>query len=206
MSDETLPDDWYLRIAAASEFRNLQPQIPPLIEKLAAVLADTDPDKRYVADTLEVETRHVQAAFELVGRTIERATSQRAKLQVFVSYKTEDEALARELCKMLDKRGVASFLAASSIEPAADWVGEILQQLRASRLLLLIATPQAIKSDWCKFEVGAALGLEIPIVCALFQVVVNELPELLRRYQTVVVQTTRQRKELIEKLLTLCRA
>ena len=75
MSEERLPDDWYLRPAAASEFRDLAGQLPPLVEKLAAVLADADPDKHSVGDTLEVERRHVQAAFELVTRAIARIQS-----------------------------------------------------------------------------------------------------------------------------------
>lgn len=108
-----------------------------------------------------------------------------------------------EFALTLKKHGVRSlFLAEKSIEPPTEWFDKIWEAMHACRVVLAVVTPAFIKSDWCKYETGAALVLKRDIVPALRGV--RRGPRVLQRFQSVRLETDAQQKALTQILKKAC--
>ena len=205
MKDETPREpEIHLNFEAAEELERQGARAKSILEALAADLAFTEP-RRVAHWKCLVEREHVlQAAAKLFGSAIPSATSPTSANCVFISYSNQDKGVARELANDLKRLGVACFIANRSIRTAADWVESIGNALRNCRCVLLSLTPPALRSDWCKYEAGAALLWRKTIVPALRGVTVAELPEVFRRFQAVNIDTRRGQRELIKHLKEMC--
>jgi hypothetical protein len=75
-----------------------------------------------------------------------------AGIKVFLSYAHEDEALQRELGKhlgALKHEGVIEIWWDRQIPPGDDWNQEILKELEAADLILLLISPNFLDSSFC---------------------------------------------------------
>jgi hypothetical protein len=77
-------------------------------------------------------------------------------MQAFMSYQTDDRAVAALVSALLADVGVTSFMAHEHIEVSADWRIEILHQLRSADLFVPILSAKYYSSIWCKQESGIA--------------------------------------------------
>ena len=91
---------------------------------------------------------------------------------VFLSHAAIDEEIAKYLKEIVEKSfsGVKVFLSTDPEDlPLGDpWVETILQNLRAARLLLVLASGRGISRRWVCFELGAEWGQSHKIIpCCL---------------------------------------
>jgi hypothetical protein len=123
-----------------------------------------------------------------------------AVTDVFLSYATEDSALAGELRASLEAEGFIVFMAEKSLILASRWEPSIRLALKTSVVATILVTPNSVKKPWVVFEAGAAWGLDIPIAVALAFVGASELPAALPFYQCRRYETEAQRKEFLSEL------
>jgi TIR domain len=113
------------------------------------------------------------------------------KVNIFISYKKGDVALANALDRIFGNFGgdrVETFVATKMI-PGTLWENWIRDSLAKSHLLLLIFTGPDQDWGWCLFEAGLFLGLDVEhhrhVVC-IYQPA-NEPPRPLKSMQTLEV-------------------
>src|SRR5258706_9304143 len=83
---------------------------------------------------------------------------------VFISHSNADRAAAFALSEKLTEKGYRCFLDFESIAGGEAWEREIYNALRQSVVVLLYATPEAIKSQWVFAEVSIARFLGVPVI------------------------------------------
>ena len=76
---------------------------------------------------------------------------------VFISYASSDEKLAKFLYRHLSKEGLDVFMASVSVQLGEKWSLEILNNLRLSSWILFLASKDACSSPYVQQELGAAL-------------------------------------------------
>ena len=120
---------------------------------------------------------------------------------VFISYATGDSAIAEELRNDLEVKGLKCFMAEKDIKVATEWQDSIRAALHGSRRVLVLLTPRSINRPWVLMETGAAWALGKPLIPALSQVAATDLLDPIRRHQARVIETTAQRKALVDELI-----
>lgn len=103
----------------------------------------------------------------------------------FISYSTQDEALARRLYQALSNVGVKTFLASISIQPGMNWTQEIFNNLRASDWVFFVASKAACSSHAVQQEIGASLIQEKHIIPILVDIAPEELPGWVGQHQAI---------------------
>jgi hypothetical protein len=71
---------------------------------------------------------------------------------VFISYKSEDLALAEGLHSRLVPAGFTVWFDRARLNPGCQWHAEIEAGCEASRIILPVLTPMWATSEWCKYE------------------------------------------------------
>ena len=108
---------------------------------------------------------------------------------IFLSYaseNTEDAKRILDLCIMNWTSAVKKvFFAPRSITPSVNWQREILSELRASDILLVLWSDKSKCSYGQLVEIGAAWALEKIILVIEMPGNVNSLPFILRDTQTI---------------------
>ena len=110
------------------------------------------------------------------------------------------EINADELQKDLENNGLNCFMAEKDIQVATEWQDSIRSALIGSKRILVLLTPRSINRPWVLMETGAAWALGKALIPALSHIDANELLDPLRRYQARVIETTAQRKSLVNEL------
>lgn len=122
------------------------------------------------------------------------------EFDVFISYATDDSAIADELRNDLEENGLKCFMAEKDIQVATEWQDSIRAVLIGSKRVLVLLTPRSINRPWVLMETGAAWALGKTLIPALSQVSVKDLLDPIRRHQARVIETTAQRKALVNEL------
>ena len=105
---------------------------------------------------------------------------------VFLSHSSADKPWVRTLCDALQAAGLKVFLDQRELTAPHNYVGELSAALRASRFLVLVASPRGELSAWVKQEWTAFLAEHGPrdrIVVVMLEAV--ELPTLLKTVQQI---------------------
>lgn len=199
------PREYELNFAAANELEEQARRAKRILERLAAHLAASqpqrDPDWRDL-----VEPEHVRRAAELLFGALAPNEAVIASSSVFVSCSHEDDAFVSELAERLTQAGIDYFKADRDIRPAADWSEVIWQAIRSCRVFVTIVTPRFIDSRWFALEGGAACGSNKPVVAVLRYVDRTALPAPFDRFQAMVVENNEQLDRLIDELKKMCNA
>lgn len=119
---------------------------------------------------------------------------------IFLSYSTDDTAIANELYSSLTSKGLRCFMAERDIPVAAQWDEKIRSALLTSKNILLLITPRSKDRPWVLLETGAAWALQKEIIPALMFVAPSDLLDPVKRYQARVVETSEQKRTLAEEL------
>jgi len=85
-------------------------------------------------------------------------------MHAFMSYQTDDRAIAAKVSDLLGKIGITSFMAHEHIEVSVEWRIEILRQLGLADLFVPILSKKYYGSIWCKQESGIAAFRDITII------------------------------------------
>jgi hypothetical protein len=106
--------------------------------------------------------------------------------RVFLSYAGHDRDWVRAFATTLRDSGVATFFDKSDIEPGEDWQEKIEQALRESNTLVVVLSPDSLKSPWGFFELGVAVADKKRIIPVIAQDVdISQVPLPVRRFQMV---------------------
>jgi hypothetical protein len=107
------------------------------------------------------------------------------EIDVFISYSFQDGALAAEVVRGLESRGLQVFLAESSLSSTRQWREQIRDAVRSSRTAILLITPCSARSAWVMAEAGALAVQEVPTVVLLDGMEPEHMPEPLRTVATI---------------------
>jgi hypothetical protein len=83
---------------------------------------------------------------------------------VFISYASEDHAIAAQLADMLQQRGIKCFLDKKSVGWGNSIMGVIGRGLQAASSLIAVLSPTSVRSQWVPFEIGQAIALGTPVL------------------------------------------
>jgi hypothetical protein len=106
-------------------------------------------------------------------------------MDIFISYSSKDEPIARFLHQHLTHEGMSVFLASASLQPGQQWSQEVLTALRTSSWVLFLASRAACSSAWVQQELGAALITQKKLVPIVWDMPPSELPGWVRHYQAL---------------------
>jgi hypothetical protein len=126
------------------------------------------------------------------------------RYDAFISYSSDDLALATEIAGDIEKRQMRTFMASRDLAAGTVWTEEVREALLASRALLIVLTPNSAARPWVMCEVGASWALGKPLLPALMYVDPKTLPEVITAYQGRRIETAQGRKELVDELAELC--
>jgi len=126
------------------------------------------------------------------------------RYDAFISYSSDDLALATEIADDLAARKLRIFLASRDLAAGTLWTEEVRQTLLESRVLLIVLTPNSATRPWVMCEVGASWALGMPLVPALMFVDPKTLPEVITAYQCRRIETAQGRKALVDEVDRLC--
>lgn len=81
-------------------------------------------------------------------------------MQVFLSHVKSDGDWARELSQQLSAAGIRVVDPFNELLPGDNWSLKIGQALDESEAMIVLISPEAVKSDWLRSEIQYALGSE----------------------------------------------
>ena len=104
------------------------------------------------------------------------------KYQVFVSHATADKWIATTFCEKIEATGASTFRDDRDINGGDDIPEEIRTQIKQSRELVVLLTPESVDRPWVLLEVGAAWGWRksyriVPVLC---HVTVDAIPDIIK--------------------------
>jgi hypothetical protein len=107
--------------------------------------------------------------------------------QVFVSHATADKWVAKVLCERIESTGVSSFRDDRDILGGDDIPEEIRRQIKQSKEMLVLLTPQSVDRQWVTLEVGAAWGRSknSRIVVVMYHVSVDRIPDIMKNKKAI---------------------
>jgi hypothetical protein len=104
---------------------------------------------------------------------------------IFISYSTEDATAAEFIYRNLMESGVSTFLAQASLQPGQQWSQQVLETLRQSDTVLLLASRRACASPWVQQEMGYAIGAKKKLIPIIWDMRPSELPGWVASYQAL---------------------
>jgi TIR domain len=104
---------------------------------------------------------------------------------VFISFSSKDEKLARFVQDHLMAGGVSVFLVPASLHPGEEWSPQILNALRGSNWVIFLASRAACASSWVQQELGAAIGMQKKLVPIVWDMAPSELPGWTAQHQPI---------------------
>ncbi|MGN0649453.1 MAG: toll/interleukin-1 receptor domain-containing protein [Oscillospiraceae bacterium] len=85
-------------------------------------------------------------------------------MDVFISFSTKDETVAREICDTLSDNGISAWMCKSKIQAGDRWAAEIPAALESCKLFLLIVSKNSVESENVPKEVNMALERKMRII------------------------------------------
>ena len=113
-------------------------------------------------------------------------------MNVFLSYAKADERLAKKIREGLEQAGLTVWDYRREILPGDLWTEKATQALRGSNAMVVLLTPDAIRSDQVRWEIEYALGSRafknrlVPVIVgSLDRIPKKSVPWILWELQTV---------------------
>ncbi|MEZ5507209.1 MAG: toll/interleukin-1 receptor domain-containing protein [Gammaproteobacteria bacterium] len=106
---------------------------------------------------------------------------------VFISYSSKDEELAKFVREHLVRQNLNVFLASVSINAGHKWTPQIVQALRESEWVFLLASKNALASPNVQQELGGAIFGNKKLVPIMWDVTPDDLPRWVSDYQGIVI-------------------
>ena len=88
---------------------------------------------------------------------------------VFISYSRNDFYFAESLAFHLDREGIPTWLDANHLAPGGDWAAEIDRALDEAQTVVLVLTPDSMRSEYVRREWQRALAHGDRLILALFR-------------------------------------
>lgn len=106
---------------------------------------------------------------------------------VFISYSSRDEELAKFVLQHLLNRKLKVFLASVSLHPGEHWTPQIVEALRCSEWVFLLASKSALASPYVHHEIGGAIFGKKKLVPILWDMRPEDVPRWIADYQSLVL-------------------
>jgi hypothetical protein len=107
--------------------------------------------------------------------------------QVFISHATADKWIAKTLCEKIENTGATTFRDDRDISGGDDIPEEIRRQIKRSKEIVVVLTPESVDRRWVMLEVGAAWGWSkrMRITMVMCHVSVDPIPGMLRHKKAI---------------------
>jgi TIR domain-containing protein len=76
--------------------------------------------------------------------------------QIFITYSSKDQKVARTICTALENRGLACWISSRNVKPGQNYQEQIVKAIRAARVMVLVFTANANNSNEIKKELALA--------------------------------------------------
>lgn len=83
---------------------------------------------------------------------------------VLISYQSQDQQVAFAVCAALEKRALQCWIAPRDVMPGAHYAREIVDAIKASRVMVVIFSSSANDSPHVATEISLAKNLRLPII------------------------------------------
>lgn len=103
----------------------------------------------------------------------------------FISYSSADKKLAEFVDKELKRHSITTFIASVSLQPGQAWQQEILENLKNSGWVFLLASRAACSSAFVHQEIGGALYGSKNLIPIVWDMDPEELPGGLSSLQAI---------------------
>ena len=116
-----------------------------------------------------------------------KKTNRSRPYQVFVSHATADKWLATVLCEKIEAVGAATFRDDRDIDGGDDIPERIRSEIKKSRELIVLLTPNSTNRPWVLIEVGAAWGWskQTRIIAIMCHVDVDPIPGMIKNKKAI---------------------
>lgn len=105
----------------------------------------------------------------------------KSPLRVFLSYTATDAAPARRVHAILSKQPNIEIFSTNSLSAGENWIPKLRKALSEADLFIVLLSPNAFESKWVLYELGAAWGLNKPIIPVVTQLEMSsKVPLVLR--------------------------
>lgn len=104
---------------------------------------------------------------------------------IFISYSSSDEQLARFIYEHVTKEGVSVFMAQVSLQSGTAWTPQVFAHLRESKWVFFLASRNACESPYVQQEVGAAMVQSKKFVPIIWDIGAQDLPGWASQYQCI---------------------
>jgi hypothetical protein len=98
-------------------------------------------------------------------------------MQVFLSYAEPDEPIAKKVAAGLEKEGLKVWYDRREILPGQNWAESVSKALKESRAMVVLLTPDSLRSTFVRREIDYALGDQTFSHRLIPVIVSEELPE-----------------------------
>jgi hypothetical protein len=105
--------------------------------------------------------------------------------QVFVSHATADKWLAKIICEKLESAGATTFRDDRDIKGGDDIPEEIRRQIKQSKEMVVLLTPESVNRQWVILEIGAAWVRNKRIVLIRQHVSVDLIPDIMKNKKAI---------------------
>jgi TIR domain len=118
----------------------------------------------------------------------------RKPYQVFISHATADKWIAVKICESIEKFGAKTFRDDRDINGGDDIPEEIRRQIKQSREMLVLWTPESMNRPWVTLEIGAAWGegKRMRITIVRYHVPVDTVPAMLKNRKSITLNEVDQ--------------
>ena len=124
-----------------------------------------------------------------MAKTTTKQKSVSKPYQVFVSHATADKWLATTICEKIEVTGAKTFRDDRDIGGGDDIPDEIRRQIKASREIVVLLTPESADRRWVLLELGAAWGYSkrMRITVVLCHVSVDSIPAMIKNKKAIAL-------------------
>jgi TIR domain len=134
-------------------------------------------------------SRRSQTIFLAVGERerVAKKTKAAKPYQIFVSHATADKWIAVTICEKLEEAGARTFRDDRDIDGGDDIPERIRSEIKRSREVVVLLTPNSVNRPWVLLEVGAAWGWSkaIRITPVLCHVDIDPIPGMLKSKKAI---------------------
>ena len=128
-------------------------------------------------------------------------------MKVFISHAYTDDPFVRKVVAGLEEVGLEVWDATREILPGDNWADKVARALKESEAMVVLLTPDALRSNWVSWEIQYALG-EQSYRNRLISVIVGDseelpkenVPWILRRLQMIDMSEYDEEEEGINQI------
>lgn len=128
-------------------------------------------------------------------------------MKVFISHAYTDTPLVKKVVAGLERAGLEVWDATREILPGDNWADKVARALKESEAMVVLLTPDALRSSWIHWEIQYALGKQsyrnhlIPVLVGDPQELPKEdVPWILRRLHMIDMDEYSEEEEGINQI------